>query len=87
LFTFIIIEGFNISRYAKDRFGVILAFGITVSIFIQFFINIGMSTGILPVVGITLPFMSYGGTSVLIFMMELGILMSIYIRRFRFEEI
>ncbi len=87
LFTFIFIEGFTISRYAKDRFGVILAFGITMSLFLQFFINIGMSTGILPVVGITLPFMSYGGTSLLIFMAEIGILLSIDIRRFRFEEI
>ncbi len=86
LFLFIIFEGFHISRYAKDRFGVMLAFGITLSIFLQFFINIGMSTGILPVVGITLPFMSYGGTSVLIFMIEVGILQSIYIRKFRFEE-
>ncbi len=87
LFTIILIEGFNISRYAKDRFGVMLAFGITLSIFLQFFINIGMSTGILPVVGITLPFMSYGGTSVLIFMMEIGILLSINLRKFRFEEV
>ncbi len=87
LFTFIFIEGFTISRYAKDRFGVILAFGITASLFLQFFINIGMSTGILPVVGITLPFMSYGGTSLLIFMAEFGILLSIHIRRSRFEEV
>jgi rod shape determining protein RodA len=87
LFAFILFEGFHISRYAKDRFGVMLAFGITLSIFLQFFINIGMSTGILPVVGITLPFMSYGGTSVLIFMMEIGILLSIHIRKFRFEEV
>lgn len=87
LFAFILFEGLRISRYAKDRFGVMLAFGITLSIFLQFFINIGMSTGILPVVGITLPFMSYGGTSVLIFMIEIGILLSIYVRKFRFEEI
>ncbi len=86
LFAFILFEGFHISRYAKDRFGVMLAFGITLSIFLQFFINIGMSTGILPVVGITLPFMSYGGSSILIFMVEIGILLSIYIRKFRFEE-
>ncbi len=86
LFAFILFEGLRISRYAKDRFGVVLAFGITISIFLQFFINIGMSTGILPVVGITLPFMSYGGTSVLMFMIEIGILLSIYIRKFRFEE-
>lgn len=87
LFTFILIEGFNISRYAKDRFGVMLAFGITISIFLQFFINIGMSTGILPVVGITLPFMSYGGTSILLFMMETGILLGISVRKFRFEDV
>ena len=85
LFAFIIFEGLNISRYAKDRFGAMLAFGITMSLFLQFFINIGMSTGILPVVGITLPFMSYGGTSVLIFMIEIGILLSISVRKSRFE--
>ncbi len=87
LFTFIFIEGFTIARYAKDRFGVILAFGITASLTLQFFINIGMSTGILPVVGITLPFMSYGGTSLLLFMAEFGILLSIHARRSRFEEV
>lgn len=87
LFVIIIAEGFRISHYAKDKFGSLLAFGISISIFIQFFINIGMSTGILPVVGITLPFMSYGGSSILMFMIEIGILLSIHIRKFRFEEV
>ncbi len=87
LFILIIVEGLNISRYAKDRFGMFLAFGITMSIFLQFFINIGMCTGILPVVGITLPFMSYGGTSLLIFMFQVGILLSIHLRKYRFEEV
>ncbi|MGB9734833.1 MAG: rod shape-determining protein RodA [bacterium] len=87
IFVFIIVEGFRISHYAKDRFGSLLAFGITISIFLQFFINIGMSTGILPVVGITLPLMSYGGSSILMFMIEIGILLSVNMRRFRFEEV
>jgi len=56
-------------------------------IFWQIFINIGMVTGILPVVGTPLLFMSYGGSSLLFSMISAGILMSIRIRRFIFDEV
>ena len=70
-----------VAKVAHDRFGMLLALGIGVTLFAQFFINIGMNLGLVPVTGIPLPFLSYGGTSLLVNMIALGILQSIYIRR------
>ncbi len=63
-------------------FGSILAFGITIMIFWQIFINIGMVMGLMPVVGVPLPLISYGGSSVITNMAGIGILMNISMRRF-----
>ncbi|MGH7833027.1 MAG: rod shape-determining protein RodA [Candidatus Binatia bacterium] len=69
---------------AKDRFGAILAFGMTVIFFWQIVINISMVTGILPVVGITLPLVSYGGSSLVSTMIAIGLLINVSMRRYTF---
>jgi len=84
LYSLLFISGFRIAARADDKFGVLLAMGITSIMFWQTFINMGMVLGIMPVVGITLPFMSYGGTSLVINLIMVGLLQSIAIRRYMF---
>ncbi|MBI4041561.1 MAG: rod shape-determining protein RodA [Deltaproteobacteria bacterium] len=84
IYIVMIFMGLDISKHARDKFGAILGFGITSIFFWQAFINIGMVIGVLPVVGITLPFFSYGGSSLIISMMGVGVLLSIHLRRFIF---
>jgi rod shape determining protein RodA len=78
----LIIRGIDTIDKAKDDFGRLLASGITFMFFMYFFINIGMTLGIMPVVGIPLPFMSYGGTALLSNFVAIGILINIRTRRF-----
>lgn len=80
IFLILVIKIINIARVSKDSFGTLLAIGIATVIFVQMFINIGMNIGIMPVTGIPLPFVSYGGSSLIVMMMAIGILQSIYIR-------
>ncbi len=82
LLLLLISRGLKISRTSKDRAGVILAAGITAMVFWQTFINVGMVVGILPVVGVPLPLVSYGGTSLITTLIGVGILMNISMRRF-----
>lgn len=70
-------RGFYIARRCPDRFGRLLAFGITFSLAVQTGINLGVVTGVLPVTGITLPLVSYGGSSLVITLVEIGILLNI----------
>lgn len=84
LYASVIARGAWIARHARDRFGALLAVGLTAIIFWQVAINIGMATGMLPVVGITLPLVSYGGSSLIAMMGAMGILISINTRRFLF---
>jgi rod shape determining protein RodA len=84
LYTGLILWGLKIATEAKDRFGAVVAVGVSALIFWQAVINLGMVCGLLPVVGITLPLFSYGGSSVLTVMMGIGLLMNISIRRFHF---
>jgi rod shape determining protein RodA len=86
IYLFMILWGLNIVKSSKDRFGAILAFGIVASIFWQVLINVGMVTGLLPVVGIPLALFSYGGSSLVTTMALLGLLMNISMRRFMFQE-
>jgi rod shape determining protein RodA len=85
VFLFIIVWGLNIAYGCRDPFGTILSVGITAMIAWQVVINIGMVMGLLPVVGVTLPFLSYGGSSVITLMISIGILLNISMRRFMFE--
>jgi rod shape determining protein RodA len=84
LYTALIARGAWIARHARDRFGALLAIGVTGIIFWQVAINIGMATGMLPVVGITLPLVSYGGSSLIAMMAAMGLLISINTRRYLF---
>ncbi len=81
LFWIIARKGFSISSTTPDRFGSQLACGITTLIASQAVINLGMTMGLLPVVGVPLPLVSYGGTSVVITMIFIGILLNIKIHR------
>lgn len=85
LYFLIILWGIYIARNSKDKFGSMLAMGITSIIFWQVIINVGMVTGLLPVVGIPLVLFSYGGSSLVSTMGALGILMNIRMRRFMFQ--
>lgn len=81
LFMVIILRGLYITMNAQDTFSRLLAGSITFTFFVSFFVNMGMVTGILPVVGLPLPFISYGGTSMVTMMASFGILMSIQTHR------
>jgi rod shape determining protein RodA len=75
-------SGITIALRARDRFGQFVAVGATALVFWHAFINLGMVTGVMPVVGVTLPLMSYGGTSVLVVFLALALLASVGTRRF-----
>lgn len=81
IYSFIIIRGLYIGSKAQDTFNRLLAGSISMILFIYVFVNIGMVSGILPVVGIPLPLISYGGSSLVIIMISCGILMSIQSHR------
>ena len=81
IYFVIIARGFYITLHAQDTFSRLLAGSITLMLFLSVFINIGMVVGILPVVGIPLPLVSYGGTSVVTVFVSFGILMSIQTHR------
>lgn len=78
----LVILGLNIAYRCKDPFGTILSFGIVALIFWQTFINLGMVMGLLPVVGMPLPLISYGGSSVITIMICIGMLMNVSMRQF-----
>jgi cell division protein FtsW len=79
LYMIFFISGIMIAKKAKDRFGQLLAFGITFSITIYAFINVAVAAGMVPTTGLTLPFISYGGTSIIFLCISVGILINIAI--------
>ncbi len=81
LYVLIFLYGFAIAFRARNHFGRLLSMGLTSNLFLYVFINIAMVMGIIPVVGVPLPLISYGGTAMLSVMMALGLMMSIYIHR------
>lgn len=81
LYTFLVLRGLYISLQAQDSFSRLLAGSLSLILFMSFFVNMGMVSGILPVVGLPLPLISYGGTSVVTFMGSFGLLMSIHNHR------
>lgn len=82
LFLIIISQGLYIADTSRDMFGSLLASGITAAISFQILLNIGMTVGIIPVVGVPLPLVSYGGSSLIMTMTALGVLLNIRLRRF-----
>lgn len=84
LFYALVYFGFQVAAVAKDHFGRLLSAGITVYLAMHILVNIGMMCGFLPITGVPLVLVTYGGSSVLATMITLGILQSIYSRRFMF---
>ncbi|MGD9603606.1 MAG: rod shape-determining protein RodA [Gammaproteobacteria bacterium] len=80
-YSLVLLRGVQISLAAQDAFGRLMAASLTVTLFIYMFVNMGMVIGQLPVVGVPLPLVSYGGTSIVTLMTGFGILMSIQTHR------
>ena len=77
MLSIIVLRGIFISRKCEDSFGALLAIGISSMVAIQTFINLGSISGLLPITGVPLPFVSYGGSSLLSLMISMGILNNI----------
>ncbi|AMD91324.1 MULTISPECIES: rod shape-determining protein RodA [Desulfovibrio] len=85
LFCLFLLSIFSTAVQAKDRFGSMLVVGVFFYFFWQIFINMGMVIGLMPVVGIPLPFISYGGSATLVNFTLLGIVLNVSMRRFMFK--
>lgn len=77
LFLLLVIQGFHIATHSKDRFGMLVAAGFTLQIGLQAFINIAVVSNLFPNTGISLPFFSYGGTALIMQLLEMGIVLNI----------
>jgi rod shape determining protein RodA len=84
LYLALVLRGAHIAGRARDNLGALLVAGLTGTIFWQMVINIGMTSGALPVVGITLPFLSYGGSSMLALLASIGLMMNVSMRRYTY---
>jgi len=84
LYFFLILWGLRIAIESKDRFGAILSFGVVAMLFWHTFINIAMVLGLMPVVGIPLPLLSYGGSFLVSTLIGIGLLLSVSMRRYLF---
>ena len=76
-YLILFISGIMVAKKAKDRFGQFLAFGITISIVLDAFVNVAVTTGLVPTTGLPLPFISYGGTSLVFLCISVGILINV----------
>ena len=83
LFAILLWRGLRIAAIASDHFGSLLAAGIVSMLVFQAFVNIGMTIGIMPITGIPLPFVSYGGSSLISSFLAVGLLLNIHMRRYR----
>ena len=81
LYAVLLWRAFRVAILSKDPFGTYLATGVAAMFAIQMFVNIGMTVGIMPITGIPLPFVSYGGSSLIASYMAIGMLLSIQLRR------
>jgi len=84
MYLVIIYRALVIAGRARERFGTLVAVGVASMVFWHVFINVGMVLGLMPVVGVTLPYFSYGGSSILMFMIGIGLLINISMRRYLF---
>jgi rod shape determining protein RodA len=80
LYGLLISRALRVLVMSKDLFGTLIAAGIAAMLMFQVFVNVGMTIGIMPITGVTLPLMSYGGSSVITTMLAVGLLQSIYVR-------
>jgi rod shape determining protein RodA len=83
LFAILLWRAIRISYLSKDPFGTYVAAGLASMFAIQMFVNVGMVIGIMPITGIPLPFVSYGGSSMIANFMGIGMLLNIHMRRFK----
>ncbi|CAN5766920.1 rod shape-determining protein RodA [soil metagenome] len=83
LFALLLWRAIRIASMSKDAFGTYLATGVASMLAIQIFVNVGMVIGIMPITGIPLPFLSYGGTAMLVNFVAIGILLNVHMRRFK----
>jgi len=81
IYLFIVFRGLHIAINAQDAYGRLVAGSLVLTFFVYVFVNIGMVSGLLPVVGVPLPLVSYGGTSIVTLMAGFGLLMSIHTHR------
>ena len=77
LFALLILRGYWLAIHARDRFGALLIVGVTTQVAVQVFLNIGVVTNLLPPTGISLPFFSYGGTALIIQLVEMGVVLGV----------
>jgi rod shape determining protein RodA len=83
LFALLLWRAIRIAYMSKDAFGTYLATGVASMFAIQMFVNVGMVVGIMPITGIPLPFLSYGGSAMLVNFIAVGILLNVHMRRFK----
>jgi rod shape determining protein RodA len=81
LYSVVLFTGIRIAGQTRDRLGKLLAVGVVVMLFSHVFINIGMNIRLMPVTGVPLPLLSYGGSSVLCSLIAAGILQNVYLYR------
>ena len=86
LFLCLLLRGLSVARRSRDQFGALLGFGITAIFFWHVAVNIAMVLGMLPVVGIPLPLVSYGGSSAVVTLVSIGILLNVAMRKFVFQK-
>jgi rod shape determining protein RodA len=82
LFGVLLWRAFRVAMLSRDPFGTYLAAGIASMLALQMFVNVGMNVGIMPITGIPLPFVSYGGSSLLLNFAAVGLLLNVHMRRF-----
>ena len=81
LYTTVFISGIRVAGQARDRLGRLLAVGVVVMLFSHVFVNIGMNIRLVPVTGVPLPLLSYGGTSIVCSLLALGLLQNIQLHQ------
>ena len=81
LYAAIVIYGFAIAMRSRSHFGRLVAMGVSTTFFLYVFMNIAMVMGLIPVVGVPLPLISYGGTAMMTVLIGFGLLMNVYVHR------
>ena len=82
LFAIICARIWRTAQIAQDRLGMLICIGVLSMLVFQIFQNVGMTMGIMPITGITLPFMSYGGSSAIASWLAVGLVLNVHMRRF-----